>query len=695
MRLLENNINNFSSELRTPDCSECGTENEDRREKPSRGERLMTGSSAEAQSADTFPKLLARNAAVRGDRIAIREKAYGIWQSWTWAEVATEIRALACGLKALGVEAGDKVMVCGDNRPRLYWSLTAIQAAGGIPVPVYQDSVADEMQYIYDHAEARFTIVEDQEQVDKVMEIMGNIPSLQHIIFDDPRGLRNYDHPFLHNFEDVQEKGRQYDADNPSFYDGSIAGKTGDDTSIMLYTSGTTGRPKGVMLSYDNMIITSHNCSELEGITDQDDILAYLPMAWIGDNIFSYAQSYATGYCVNCPESSETVLEDLREIGPSYFFAPPRIFENILTTAMIRIEDSAKFKQRMFHYFMDVAKRVGLDILDGKTVSFGDRFLYWLGDLMVYAPLKNVLGLSKIRLAYTGGVAIGPDLFVFYRSLGLNLKQIYASTEAAVFITIQRDGEVRPETSGKPALGVELKVADNGEIMFRSPGVFQAYFKNEEATKETKTDDGWVHTGDAGYIDADDDLRIIDRSKDVGKLNNSDMFAPNFIENKLKFFPHVREAVTFGDGRDHVAAFINIDLESVGNWAERQNLAYSGYTDLASQEIVYQLVQDCVEKVNADLAEDDNLKSSQIKRFLILHKELDADDGELTRTRKVRRNIVVERYGELIEALYSDKTHCEIEAKVTFEDGRTDTVRADLQIRNAEIYGTSQPLAAE
>jgi long-chain acyl-CoA synthetase len=655
----------------------------------------MTGGSADINSADTFPKLLARNAAVRGDHVAIREKAFGIWQSWTWAEVATEIRALACGLKALGVEAGDKVMVCGDNRPRLYWSLTAIQAAGGIPVPVYQDSVADEMQYIYDHAEARFTIVEDQEQVDKVMEIMGNIPSLQHIIYDNPRGLRNYDHPFLHNFEDVQENGRQYDADNPSFYDDSIAGKTGDDTSIMLYTSGTTGRPKGVMLSYDNMIITSNNCSELEGITDEDDILAYLPMAWIGDNIFSYAQSYATGYCVNCPESSETVLDDLREIGPSYFFAPPRIFENILTTAMIRIDDSAKFKQRMFHYFMDVAKRVGIDILDGKPVPFSDRFLYWLGNIMVYAPLKNVLGLSKINLAYTGGVAIGPDLFVFYRSLGLNLKQIYASTEAAVFITIQRDGEVRPETSGKPALGVELKVADNGEIMFRSPGVFQAYFKNDEATKETKTDDGWVHTGDAGYIDSDDDLRIIDRSKDVGKLNNNAMFAPNFIENKLKFFPHIREAVTFGDGRDNVAAFINIDLESVGNWAERQNLAYSGYTDLASQEIVYQLIQDCVEKVNADLAEDDNLKSSQIKRFLILHKELDADDGELTRTRKVRRNIVVERYSELIEALYSDETHCEIEAKVTFEDGRTDTVRADLQIRDAEIYGTSQPLAAE
>ena len=655
----------------------------------------MTGSNADHMAADTFPKLLARNAAIRGARVAMREKNFGIWQSWTWAEVAVEIRALACGLKALGVAEDDKVMICGDNRPRLYWAMTAVQAAGGIPVPVYQDSVADEMQYIYEHAEARFAIVENQEQVDKVLEIKGAIPSLEHVIFDDPRGLKEYDQPFLHDYEAILAKGQKYDTDNPAFYDTSIAAKSGADICIMLYTSGTTGRPKGVMLSFDNMIVTAANCSELEGLTDQDDILAYLPMAWIGDNIFSFAQSYVTGYCVNCPENSDTVLEDLREIGPSYFFAPPRIFENILTTAMIRIEDAAVIKQKMFHFFMGVAKRVGLDVLDGKPVSFTDRALYWLGNLFIYAPLKNVLGLSKIRLAYTGGVAIGPDLFIFYRSLGINLKQIYASTEAAVFITIQRNGEVRPETSGKPALGVELKIADDGEVMFRSPGVFVAYFKNDEATRETKTDDGWVHTGDAGYIDDNQDLRIIDRSKDVGKLNNGALFAPNFIENKLKFFPHVREAVTFGHDRDHVCAFINIDLESVGNWAERRGLAYSGYTDLAGQDSVYDLIQECVEAVNRDLAEDDNLKSSQIKRFLILHKELDADDGELTRTRKVRRNIVIERYGELVEALYSDKTHCEVEAQVTFEDGRKGTIRADLEIRDAALSETAPALAAE
>ena len=643
----------------------------------------MTEKPSSNSKNDTIPKLLEYNAQNRGDSPAIREKGYGIWQTWTWAKAAEEIRALACGLKDMGLNNADKVIVCGDNRPHLYFAMTAIQAAGGIPVPVYQDSVAEEMQYIYNHAEVRFSIVENQEQVDKILEIKDQVPALEHIIYNDPRGLRNYTENFLHNYSSIQERGRAYDQAHPNFYLETIGTQSGDDTSIMLYTSGTTGRPKGVMLSYTNMIATGKNCSELEGLDETDSLLAYLPMAWIGDNLFSHAQSYATGYCVNCPESSETVLDDLREIGPTYFFAPPRIFENILTSVMIRIDDAAKWKQNMFHYFMNLAKRVGLDILDGKSVPLGARLLYAIGNVLVYAPLKNVLGLANVRLAYTGGVAIGPDIFIFYRSLGLNLKQIYASTEASVFITVQRNGEVHPETSGKPALEVDIKIAEDGEVMFKGPGVFQAYHKDDEATKSTKTADGWVHTGDAGYLDDGGDLRIIDRSKDVGKLNDGSMFAPNFIENKMKFFPHVQEAVTFGDKQDYVAAFVNIDMESVGNWAERQNLAYSGYTDLATQASVYDLIQDCVEKVNADLAKDENLKGSQIKRFLILHKELDADDGELTRTRKVRRNVVADRYNELISALYSDETHCEVEALVTFEDGRTDTVRADLQIRDA------------
>ena len=648
----------------------------------------MVGGSVDSSNVDTFPKLLSYNARMRGNSPANREKDLGIWWTWSWSQVSEEVRALACGLKCLGVEPGDKVSICGDNRPHLYWAITAVQAIRAVPVPLYQDSVADEMQYIYEHAEAKFAIVEDQEQVDKVMEIKEKLPELKHIIYEDSRGMRNYKESFLHDYADVQKEGRAYDTANPKYYLDSVGQGAGQDLAIILYTSGTTGRPKGVMLSYDNLIISATNVNAREGLTENEEALAYLSMAWIGDNMFSHAQAYAAGFCVSCPESGETVLDDLREIGPTFFFAPPRIFESILTTIMIRIEDAAKFKQRLFHYFMNIARRVGADILDGKPVRVKDRYLYWLGDILVFAPLRNVLGLSRAQLCITAGEAIGPDIFKFYRSLGLNLKQLYGSTEASVFITIQPDGDIRLDSVGTPATDVEVKILENSEVIFRGPGTFQAYYKDEEATRSTKDEGGWVHTGDAGFFDQDGHLKIIDRAKDVGTLNNGDLFAPKYLENKLKFFPQIKEAVTFGHERDYVGAFINIDLEAVGNWAEKQNLAYSGYTDLAVQDSVGQLIQECVEKVNQDLAQDEKLTGSQINRFLILHKELDADDGELTRTRKVRRSAITGRYTELIEALYSDKTHCPVEAAVTFEDGRTGSIKADLRIRNAKTIKT-------
>ena len=632
---------------------------------------------------DTFPKLLVENARIRGDRPAIREKDLGIWQTWTWSEAEQQIRAMACGMAAHGFDQGDRLAIIGENRPQLYWAMVAAQLGGGVPVPMYQDSVADEMLYILEHADARFALVEDQEQVDKLLEIKDRCPKLEHIIYKDPRGLEQYDMPFLYSLKDVLERGRQYDADHPGFVEAKIAEGKGEDLAIMLYTSGTTGKPKGVMLTHDNLIVTARNGAKDDNLREDENVLAYLPMAWVGDNLFSLCQSYVTGFCVNCPESSETVLTDLREIGPTYFFAPPRIFENILTTVMIRMEDAAPFKRKMFLFFMDLAKRVGTRILDGKSVSLKDRLLYALGNVLVYGPLKNVLGFSRVRLAYTAGEAIGPDIFDFYRALGMNIKQLYGSTEASVLITAQPDGQVKPDTVGKPYTGVEIRIEDNGEVMFKSPGVFLGYYKSDEATAETKTADGWVHTGDAGFFDNDGHLKIIDRAKDVGKLNGGGMFAPKYIENKLKFFPFIKEAVAFGDQRDHVAAFINIDLEAVGNWAERRNIAYSGYTDLAGQGLVYDLILDCIEKVNADLAEDPHLSGSQITRFLILHKELEADDGELTRTRKVRRGFISEKYDELIEALYSDKTHIAVEANVTFEDGRSGTIKANVEVRDA------------
>ncbi len=638
-----------------------------------------------SQVLDTIPKLLLDHAKKRADRPANRLKNLGIWQTWTWSEVADEVRNLACGLAKIGFQRGDKLAVIGDNRPRLYWSMVAVQALGGIPVPLYQDSVAEEMVYVLENADVKYAIVQNQEQTDKLLEIKDRLPLLEQICYEVPRGMRDYTQEFIHYYKDIQEKGSIFHSENPDFFLHEIEQGQGSDIAIFLYTSGTTGKPKGVVLTQENLLITSLNSLAFDNITGEEEVLAYLPMAWVGDNLFSFAQAYVAGFCVNCPEGPETVMTDLREIGPTYYFAPPAIYETVLTKVMIRMEDASKIKRSMFKYFMDLAIR----ILDGKSVSIAERALYGLGNLLVYGPLRNNLGLSRTRLAYTAGEAIGPEIFSFFRSLGINIKQLYGQTEATVFICAQPDGEVKSDTVGKVFPGVELRLSDNNEVFYRSPGVFHSYYKNPESTAETKDAEGWVATGDAGFFDDDGHLKIIDRAKDVGLMNDGSMFAPKYIENKLKFFPFIKEAVAFGNEKDYVSAFLCIDIEAVGNWAERQNLAYSGYTDLSARSEVYDMLQECVETVNLDLARDEKLNGSQIKRFLLLHKELHADDGELTRTRKVRRRIVAEKFDVLIDALYEPtQTHCEIESEMTFEDGRTGMVHADLQIREAERHKT-------
>ncbi len=641
---------------------------------------------------DTFPKLLRWNAEHRGSRPAYREKDLGIWQSWSWADAFREIRAFACGLAALGLQRGDKVAIIGDNRPRLYWAVAATQCLGGIPIPVYQDAVADELTYVLNHAEVRFAVAEDQEQVDKLLAVKP--PRLEAVIYDDPRGLRNYTEPFLHDYARVQEAGRAFDRDNPGFFDERVDRSEAEDVGIILYTSGTTGTPKGVVLTYTNIISMADATIRIEGLREDEEVLAYLPIAWVGDHFFSYGQAIIAGFCIACPESPETVLNDLRELGPTYFFAPPRIFESILTSVTIRMEDAGLLKRKLFAFFMQVARRCGADILDGKPVPVRDRLLYALGGPLIYGPLKNTLGLSRVRLGYTAGEAIGPDIFRFYRSLGINLKQLYGQTEASVFVTLQPNGQIRLETVGVPAPRVEVRIAENGEVQFRSPGVFREYYKNPEATAAAKLPDGWVRTGDAGLFDEEGHLKILDRAKDVGRLNDGTLFAPKYIENKLKFFANIKEAVAFGDRRDYCTAMINIDIEAVGAWAERRGIPFASYAELAGRPEVYDLIQGHVEQVNRDLAGTD-LAGSQIRRFVLLHKLLDADDGELTRTQKVRRGFIGEKYGELVEALYDGRDRVHVETQVTYEDGRKDVIAADLVIRDLLPAATSMAEAAE
>jgi long-chain acyl-CoA synthetase len=645
---------------------------------------------------DTFPKLLIRNARKFAARPAMRHKDLGIWFTWNWAEMLEEVRAFSIGLSELGLKRDDKVAIIGKNKPRLYWAMCAAQALGAIPVPIYADSVADEMAYVLEHAEVTMVVAEDQEQVDKIVSISDRLPHVCMVLYDEPRGLRDYDHARMKWIDEVQKVGRDKIASDPSAlsrWQASVEQGAGKDLAIILYTSGTTGRPKGVMLTNDNVIISAENGNKFDNLTENDSVIAYLPIAWVGDHVFSYAQSYLAGYCVACPEAAETVIQDRREIGTTYAFAPPRVYENLITLSAVRMADAGWLKRKMYDYFLAHARKWGEKILNKEGVPLGARLLYWIGGILVYGPVKNRFGISKVRVGYTAGEAIGPEIFRFFRALGVNLKQLYGQTEASVYITAQPDAEIYADTVGKPNLDVDLKVAENGEVLFKSPGVFVGYYKDPEKTAETKTPDGWVHTGDAGFIDPKTGhLKIIDRAKDVGKLNDGTLFAPKYIENKLKFYPNIREAVAYGDKRDFVCVMINIDLVAVSSWAERNNVVYASYQELAGHPRVYDLLKQHVEEVNRSLADEKVMAGAQIRRFLVLHKELDADDGELTRTLKVRRGFIADRYEPLVKALYDGSKEVDISTEVTFEDGRRGNLSARVKIADVATEPAPRPV---
>ena len=661
-----------------------------------REEYLVTEPLNGENGLQSVPALFRRNAKSNPSTPAYREKEFGIWQTWTWSDAVAEAESLALGLIDLGIKQGEFVAIIGRNRPSLYISMVGIQMAGAVPVPLYQDAVAEEMAYVLGHCGSRFVIAGDQEQVDKVLEVQSELPNFEQMIYLEARGLRKYDHTHLHSYASVLENGRAKTGALSKELNAREGALDYDTTCVMLYTSGTTGRPKGVVLSNRNIIETARASSEFDKLGIGENVLAYLPMAWVGDFIFSIGQAAWTGFCVNCPESQGTMHTDLREIGPTYYFAPPRVFESQLTNVMIRMEDAGKTKKWLFDVFMAHAKKVGPAILDGKTVGFIDRLKYALGELMVYGPLKNTLGFSKVRIGYTAGEAIGPEIFDFYRSLGINLKQLYGQTEAAVFITQQPDGEVRSDTVGIPSPGVEVRIDESGEVFYRSAGTFVEYYKNPESTADTKDPEGWVATGDAGFFEPDTGhLRIIDRAKDVAKLADGRMFAPKYVENKLKFYPNILESVVFGAGREKCMAFINIDMSAVGNWAERNNIAYSSYQELAGHPRILDAIRGHVEEVNKSVAQDEMLSGCQIHRFLVLHKELDADDGELTRTRKVRRKVIGEKFADLVDALYDGKDKVYTETEVTYEDGRKGKINATLTLCNATTVTPAQKIAAE
>ena len=645
---------------------------------------------AQDLAATTLPALLMENARLHPRQVAMREKDLGIWQEFTWASYARHVAEMAAGLAALGFREGEALLVMGDNRPRIYFGMLAAQLLRGIPCPVYPDAIPDEVAYVAQEVQARFALAEDQEQVDKFLGLARHGVHLEHILYDDPRGLARYDEPGLVSADGLERQGQGYLQENPDFAQRQAQAVTPDDVAVLLYSSGTTGHPKGVPLRHRHVLSAVRNALQAGYFGPEEEVVAYLPVAWVGDFIFSVAAALALRFTVNIPERQETVLRDLREIGPTLYFAPPRSWDHMLTHIQVGMQESSRLKRWLFQLFMPLAVRAERETLKGRRpqgesgpraragVRPWQRLVRAAGELLVYGPIKDHLGLSRVRHAYTAGEAIGEETFVFFRALGVNLKQFYGQTENSALTAAQADHEVKLRSVGRPLPGVSVRVAPSGEILLRSDSLFDGYFRKEEATARA-FEDGWFRTGDAGYFDEDGHLVILGRAEEVATTASGVRFVPQYVENQLKFSPYVKEAAVLGGGRPYLAAMVCIDLEAVGHWAELRGIPYTSYADLSQKPQVYELVAGVIRALNAELPE-----GLQIRRFVNLHKEFDPDDGELTRTRKLRRRVIEERYREVIEALYGGRSEVTVAATVVYEDGRAGVIERVLRVAEVE-----------
>jgi len=628
----------------------------------------------------TLPKLLIKQAEERPNKPALREKEWGVWQSVSWHDNLKITSEFACGLDTLGLGKGDIVILIGDNRPEWIWAELGIQALGGIALGLYQDSPAEEIEYIFALSECKLVVAEDQEQVDKILSFKDNLPNLKSIVYHDPKGLVAYEEEVdgLIDFKAVRRMGREKYSDAVGQYKAWARELKPDDPTLITTTSGTTGRPKLAMLSHVNLLSMAHNLGLADPKHATDEFVSFLPLAWIGEQMMGVASALLFGFCVNFPEGPATASADSREIGPHFIFSPPRVYESIAAKVQGDIMETSPIKRFLYSKLLPIGYEYADTMFSGEKPSAWLKLKYFIADQGVFRALRDRLGFSRIRSATTGGAALGPDIFRFFCALGINLKQIYGQTEIAGISCVHREGEVDFTSVGAPIPETEVKITEEGEIVSKSPAVFLGYYKNEEATAETVVD-GWLLSGDAGYFDDNGRLVVIDRLKDVMHLNDETQFSPQFLENKIKFSPYLRESVVLGGGRDFVTAILCIDMNIVGQWAESEMITYTTYQDLAAKDEVYALIKGEIAKTNEDLPPE-----TKIQRFCLLYKELDADDGELTRTRKVRRKIINERYGSLIETLYTDECALNLETEITYQDGRVREMCGEIRIEGME-----------